>query len=296
MGGIIALNGKEAFMKKTWLGVAVACVVLASGLLGCSKEPEPVRKEARIKAGIVQQAPWMDGEHWGMSSAELRILLGKAPELESKTSDYYPGTFDGRPALAQYVFRKEREDAERTLERKIIYLAHPKRAAILPAMSLEEAETAFGTLRTSVERVLGKSTVVTQQMAVSANLESLARVVGDRVKTAEKEVRAVERQIETKRKELQRQYAGKKNKNAMVASGLVEFDKPLHQAQRKLMAAQGELNQVRQDIRRECEALPEEERPFHWESNWSAKDGTASLYLTVNSRGTHLALSFEALE
>ena len=284
-------------MKKTWIGVAVACMALASGLLGCSKEqPEPVRKAARIKAGIVQQAPWMDGEHWGMSSAELRILLGKAPELESKTSYYYPVEFEGRSAMSQYVFALGPDGGKRMLIRKIVYLAHPKREAFLPMMSREQAEEAFGAVRTSMEEVFGQTTVVTQQMAVSVKLESHARAVGDRVIAAEKEVRRIERQIETRRHELLKQYAGQKNQNAMVVAGLVEFEKPLLQAQRNLAAVKDEQSQVRQDIRAECEELPEEERPFHWECNWTTDDGSASLYLTANVDRTHLALSFEAPE
>lgn len=285
-------------MKKLtkWMGLAVACMALAAGTQGCSKAHETAQKATPAKPGVVQQAPWMDGEHWGMTSGDVRIKLGKEPELESKTSDYYPAKFDGRAALAQYVFKKEWEGGERTLVRKIVYLAHPKRAAFLPAMTLQEAEDTFETLRKSVEAVLGKSTVVTQQMAVSAKLESLSRVVGDRVKASEKEVRTLERKMEAKRQDLQRQYAGKKNKNAKVAAGLVKFEKSLQQAQRQLLGAKGELHQIQKDIQAECEALPEEERPFHWECNWTATDGMAALYLTVNSRGTHLALSFEAPE
>ena len=133
-------------------------------------------------------------------------------------------------------------------------------------------------------------------MAVSPKLESQARVMGDRVAEAEKEVRAMERELEARRKELQKQYAGQKNRNALVASGLVDMEKPLQKAQWKLQGLRGELGQVRQAIRQECEALPEKERPFQWRSEWTAADGRAALYLTVNARGTFLSASFWAPE
>lgn len=279
-----------------WMGLVAAGLVLAAGLQGCSKAPEGAKDAGPAKSGIVQQAPWMDGEHWGMTPDEVKSVLGKAPELESKTSYYYPVKFEGRTAMSQYVFGQGPGGGERVLIRKIVYLAHPKREAFLPVMSRAQAEEAFGTVRTSMEAVFGKTTVVTQQMAVSVKLESHARAVGDRVMAAEKEVRRLERQIETRRHELQRQYAGQKNQNAMVVAGLVGFEKPLLQAQRNLAVAKDEQSQVRKDIRAECEALPEGERPFHWECNWQAEDGTAALYLTANVDRTHLALSFEAPE
>ena len=294
------LLGENVFMRNVtkWIGLVAACVALASGLLGCSeKEPDEVEVLLPEKSTTVQRAPWMDGERWGMSPADIRTRLGKAPELESKTSDYYPVTFDGKAALAQYVFRQGTANGgQRELVRKIVYLAHPKRAAFLPSMSREQAEEAFGTVRKSVEAKLGRASVVTQEVAVSVKLESQQRVAGDRVKAAEKEVRALEREMEAKRKELQRQYAGKKGKNAMVAAGLVEMEKAVQQAQRKLVGLKSEQHQIQQAIREECEALPEGERPFHWECNWSAADGDVALYLTANVDRTHLALSFEAPE
>jgi hypothetical protein len=278
------------------IGLVAACLAVACMLTGCSKAPETAEKAKPAKAGIVQQAPWMDGERWGMTPAEVRIRLGKEPELESKTSYYYPAEFEGRAAMSQYVFAQGAKEGERMLVRKIVYLAHPKREAFLPAMSRVQAEEAFGTVRSSMEAVFGKTATVIQPMAVSVKLESHARAVGDRVKAAEKEVRKLERQIESRRRELQRQYAGQKNRNAMVAAGLTDFDKPLLQAQRNLAAVKDEQGQVLKDIRTECEALPEEERPFHWECNWTVADGSASLYLTANVDRTHLALSFEAPE
>lgn len=279
-----------------WMGPGAAFMVLAAGWLGCSKAPEAVNGAGASTPRVVQQAPWMDGEHWGMTPAEVSSRMGKAPELESKTSYYYPVEFAGRPAVSQYVFGQGADGAERVLVRKILYLAHPKQESFLPTMSRGQAEEAFGALRTSVEAVLGKTSVVTQQMAVSAKLESYARTVGDRVKAAEKEVRRLERAIESRRHELQRQYAGQKNRNAMVVAGLVEFEKPLQQAQHILTTVKGEQSQVRKDIRDECAALPEEERPYHWECNWTGSDGSSSLYLTANIQRTHLALSFEAPE
>ena len=47
---------------------------------------------------------------------------------------------------------------------------------------------------------------------------------------------------------------------------------------------------------REITALPEKERPFQWRSEWTAADGPAALYLTVNARGTYLSASFWAPE
>ena len=236
------LRGENAFMRKVtkWFGLVAACMALAGGLLGCSeKEPDGVvvLQPEPAKGRVVQRAPWMDGERWGMTPADIRIRMGKAPELESKTSDYYPVQFEGRAALSQYVFRQGTANGgQRELIRKIVYLAHPKRAAFLPSMSREQAMEAFGTVRKSVEAKLGRASVVTQEVAVSVSLESQARVAGDRVKAGEKEVRALERKLEEKRKDLQRQYAGKKNKNAMVAAGLVEMEKAVQAAQRKLMA------------------------------------------------------------
>ena len=279
-----------------WMVSVAAPMVLAAGWLGCSKAPDTADRAGEGTAGVVQQAPWMDGEHWGMTPAEVRARLGKAPELESKTSYYYPVNFHGRPAMSQYVFGQGPGGGERVLIRKIVYLAHPKRESFLPTMTRGQAEEAFGGLRSSVEAVLGQTTVVTQQMPVSVKLESHARAVGDRVKAAEKEVRRLERAIESRRHELLRQYAGQKNRNAMVVAGLVEFEKPLLQAQHNLGVAKDEQSQVRKDIRDECEALPEEERPYHWECNWTASDGSAALYLTANIQRTHLALSFEAPE
>ena len=297
---IDVLNGEIAIMRKAekWMVWAVACVALAAGLLGCSeKEPDEVQVVLPEKGTTVQRAPWMDGERWGMTPADIRTGLGKAPELQSKTSDYYPVQFEGKAALAQYVFRQGTANGgQRELVRKIVYLAHPKRAAFLPSMSRAQAEEVFGTVRKSVESKLGRASVVTQEVAVSVKLESQSRVAGDRVKAAEKEVRALEREMEAKRHDLQRQYAGKKNKNAMVAAGLVETEKAMQTAQRKLMALKSEQHQIQQAIHEECEALPEGERPFHWECNWTATDGAVALYLTANVDRTHLALSFEAPE
>ena len=293
---------EKGIMKRMtkWIGWVAACTALAAGLLGCSeKEPDAVEvlMPTPDKGAVVQRAPWMDGERWGMTPAEICGRLGKAPELESKTSDYYPVTFDGKPALAQYVFGQGTANGgERVLIRKIMYLAHPKRTAFLPAITREEAMEEFGVLRKLVEAKLGKAEMLTQDVAVSTKLESQARVAGDRVKAAEKEVRALEREMEAKRKDLQRQYAGKKNKNAMVAAGLVEMEKAVQVAQRKLVGLKSEQHQIQLAIREECEALPEGERPFHWECNWEAPDGSVALYLTANVDRTHLALSFEEPE
>lgn len=294
------LYGEKAIMKKAtrWFWLVAACAALSAGPVGCSKQaPEAAENASPANVTAVQRAPWMDGERWGMTPADIRIRMGKAPELESKTSDYYPVQFDGKAALAQYVFRQGTANGgQRELVRKIVYLAHPKRAAFLPLMSRDQAKEAFAVVRTSVEAKFGRTEVVTQDVAVSPKLESQARVAGDRVKAAEKEVRALERAMDEKRNELQRQYAGKKNRNAMVAAGLVELEKEAQAAHRKLVGLKSEQHQIQLAIHEECEALPEGERPFHWECTWMAPDGTVSLYLTANVDRTHLALSFEAPE
>lgn len=282
-------------------GVAVA-LAAAAALAGCSpageKGQQPARagREAAAGEGRVQQAPWMAGERWGMTPAEVAALVAEAPTLQSESSDYYLVELEGRPALSQYVFGKGGGNGERKLVRKIVYLANPKRAAYLPLLPLDEAEAAFEVAKASIERSCGSAPKEVLPMAVSAKLESQQRAMGDRVAEAEKEVRAMERELEARRKELQKRYAGQKNRNALVASGLVDMEKPLQKAQWKLQSLKGELGQVRQAIREECAALPEKERPFQWRSEWTAADGTAALYLTVNARGTYLSASFWAPE
>lgn len=287
------------------IGVAVAALAAAAWLCGCSrgqdataggKAEEDAAAAAGERPGTIEQAPWMDGERWGMPPSEVAARLGAAPVLQSESSDYYLTVIAGRPVLAQYVFGKAAGGAERTLVRKIAYLANPKRAAYLPPMAVDEAKEAFNAVKASLEAVYGNAPVDVEPMAVSPKLESQARSTGDRVAAAEREVRALERAMEARRKELQKQYAGQKNRNALVASGLVELEKPLQVAQRKLIGFKSEQHQVLAAIREECEALPEAERPFHWQSDWTGADGTAAMYLTVNARGAFLSVSFTAPE
>lgn len=288
----------QAKSNGIWMaGVAVALAAVAA-VSGCSPAQKPAKPGAEASAGEgrVQQAPWMAGERWGMTPAEVAALLAAAPTLQSESSDYYLVELEGRPALSQYVFGKGNGKGERKLVRKIVYLANPKRAAYLPLLPLDEAKAAFEDAKASMERSCGSAPKEVLPMAVSAKLESQARAMGDRVAEAEKEVRAMERALEARRKELQKQYAGHKNRNALVASGLVDMEKPLQKAQWKLQSLKGELGQVRQAIREECAALPEKDRPFQWRSEWTAADGTAALYLTVNARGTFLSASFWAPE
>jgi hypothetical protein len=295
---------KEATMKTIRNGIwmAAVAVALAAAVAGCSPGQEQevrqaqARQEVAAGEGRVQQAPWMAGERWGMTPGEVAALMAAAPALQSESSDYYLVELEGRPALSQYVFGKGEKDGERKLVRKIVYLANPKRAAYLPLLPLDDAKAAFEATKASLERTCGTAQKEVLPMAVSAKLESQARVMGDRVAAAEKEVRAMERDLELRRRELQKQYAGQKNRNALVASGLVEMERPLQKAQWKLQSLKGELGQVRQAIRQECEALPEKERPFQWRSEWTAADGSAALYLTVNARGTFLSASFWAPE
>lgn len=285
------MNACMGWMRKA--GMAVGLVAIAALLWGCSPAKENAVAQAGKPAGRLQGSLWMEGEHWGMTPSEVGLHLNVAPVLQSESSDYYSLELDGRAVLAQYVFGKG-DGADRTLVRKIIYLTNPKRAAFLPLLPTTEAQATFGAVRARMEGICGSSSVVTQQMAVSRKLESQSRSVGDRVAAAEKDVRLLERNLETKRQALQRQYAGHKNRNALVAAGLVELEKPVQQAQRKLQSLKSEQNQIRLEIKAECEALPEKDRPFHWESEWQGEDGTADLWLRVNARGTYLALSFTA--
>lgn len=285
-------------MEKAWRrtlvrsGIAAvlgACLALA-GAAGCSGEREAPQAVSGGTGAEVLQDAWMAGERWGMSPDEVKSGLGMAPALQSETSDYYATELDGRAALAQYVFSTG--TAQRGLVRKLFYLATPKRPAFLPPMSIPEGQEAFRSVKARMDGRYGSASVVTQAMAVSKKLESQARVIGDRVAAAEKEERALERELETRRKALQRQYAGHKNRNALVAEGLVDMERPLREAQHKVLALKDQQRQIQTAIREESEALPENERPFHWESNWTAPDGKAAIYLTVNERGTFLTVSF----
>jgi hypothetical protein len=279
------------FRKVVRIGTAGAAVVwlALSGAAGCSQNRDGAAAAGGVRAEVLQD-PWMAGERWGMPPEEVKSALGMDPALQSDTSDYYAAELDGRAALAQYVFGKE--TGTRGLARKLFYLATPKRPTFLPPMSIPEGQEAFRSVKARLDGRYGSASVVTQAMAVSKKLESQSRVIGDRVAAAEKEERALERELETRRKELQRQYAGHKNRNAMVAEGLVELEHPLRDAKRKVVSLKDQQRQIRMAIREECAALPENKRPFHWESVWEAPDGTVALYLTVNERGTFLTVSF----
>ena len=279
------------------LGILGACLVLA-GLAACRPAAAPApeqEQQAVAKPGILGD-PWMDGEHWGMPPGEIAAQRGADTVLQSPSSDYYMAELDGRPVLAQYIFSPATDDAPRGLVRKIVHLASPKRQRFLPLMSGPDAQAAFRSMHARMEALHGPAPIEESPMAVSDKLESQARVAGDRVAAAGREVRALEHALESRRKELQRQYAGQKNRNAMVAAGLLDLERPLQQAQRKLLALKNEQHQIQNAIREECAALPEAERPYHWQSDWEAPDGTASLYLTANARGNYLALSFTAPE
>lgn len=280
---------RRMFIRIGITGLAGAWLVLA-GAAGCSGGRETPEAASRGTGAEVLQDAWMSGERWGMSPDEVKSALGMAPALQSETSDYYATELDGRAALAQYVF--SRGTAQRGLVRKLFYLATPKRRAFLPPMSIPEGQETFRSLKARMDGRYGSASVVTQAMAVSKKLESQARVIGDRVAAAEKEERALERDLEERRKELQRQYAGHKNRNALVAEGLVGLERPLREAQHKVLSLKEQQRQIQMAIREECAALPENERPFHWESTWEAPDGKAAVYLTVNERGTFLTVSF----
>ncbi len=279
------------------LGTLGACLVLAC-LAACRPAPAPEAEAEQPDSGGhgILRDPWMAGERWGMPPAEIAAAHGTDPVLQSPSSDYYMAELDGRPVLSQYVFSPATADAPRGLVRKIVHIASPKRRRFLPQMSGPDAQAAFRSLHALLANLHGPAPVEESPMAVSEKLETQSRVAGDRVATAEREVRALERAIESRRKELQRQYAGQKNRNAMVAAGLLDLERTLQQAQRKLLAQKNEQHQIRTAIREECAALPESERPYHWQSDWTAPDGTASLYLTSNARGNFLALSFTAPE
>lgn len=293
---------QELGMKSEWMrgmGVAVAALALAAWPFGCSRGTDgsaETRGAAGEHPGRIQQAPWMDGESWGMSPTAVAAGVGAAPVQQSESSDYYLVEVAGRRAMAQYVFGREAAGGERGLVRKIVYLANPKRAAYLPPMDPAEAREAFAEVKASLEAAFGSAEVVVEPVAVSLKLESQARVAGDRVLAAEREVRALERAIEARRGELQRQYAGHKYRNTRVAAGLADLEKTLQHAQHKLIGLKSDRQQIRAAIREECEALPEGERPFHWQSDWTGADGTAAMYLTVNSRGAFLTVSFSAPE
>lgn len=280
------------------LGTLGACLALA-GLAACrpafAPEAETAQAQGAGKPGLLRD-PWMDGERWGMPPAEIAAARGTDPVLQSPSSDYYMAELDGRPVLAQYVFSPATADAPRGLVRKIVHIASPKRLRFLPPMSGPDAQAAFRSLHALVATLHGPAPIEESAMAVSDRLETQARVAGDRVAAAEREVRALEHAIESRRKELQRQYAGQKNRNAMVAAGLLDLERTLQQSQRKLLAQKNEQHQIQIAIREECAALPEADRPYHWQSDWTAPDGTASLYLTSNARGNYLAISFTAPE
>lgn len=284
----------QPIIRNAPLGLVCAWLAL-SGLSACSPEPAAPGQEEQPSPGLLQD-PWMVGEHWGMPPADVAAALGGDPVLQSPSSDYYMAELDGRRVLAQYVFSPATAEAPRGLVRKIIHLASPKRQRFLPLLSAEAAKDAFRDIHSLMETLHGPASVEESPVAVSEKLASQSRVAGDRVAAAEREVHALERALESRRQELQRQYAGQKNRNAMVAAGLLDLERPLQQAQRQLLALKNEQHQIQIAIRQECDALPEQERPFHWQSDWSAPDGTASLYLTSNSRGNYLALSFTAPE
>lgn len=287
----------KPFIRIAALGSLGACLVLA-GLAACRPAPAPEAEAAQQAAGGhgILRDPWMEGERWGMPPAEIAAARGTDPVLQSPSSDYYMAELDGRPVLSQYVFSPATADAPRGLVRKIIHIASPKRRRFLPQLSGPDAQAAFRSLHTLVATLHGPAPVEESPMAVSGKLETQSRVAGDRVAAAEREVHALERAIESRRKELQRQYAGQKNRNAMVAAGLLDLERTLQQAQHKLLSQKNEQHQIQTAIREECAALPEAERPYHWQSDWTAPDGTASLYLTSNARGNYLALSFTAPE
>ena len=280
-------NGWHRMWIRTGIAAMAGVGLALAG--GCSRNREaPVAAET-VHAEVLQD-PWMAGERWGMTPDEVAAGLDMQPALQSETSDYYATELDGRAALAQYVFGTE--TGTRELVRKLFYLATPKRPTFLAPMAVPEAQEAFRTVKARMDGRYGSAAVVTQAVAVSKKLQSQARVIGDRVAAAEKDVHALERELETRRKDLQRQYAGHKNRNAMVAEGLVGLEKPLREAQHKLLSLKDQQRQIRVAIREESEALPENKRPFHWESVWEAPDGQAALYLTVNERGTFLTVSF----
>ena len=290
---------KQPLIRIATLGTLGACIALA-GLSACrpAATPAPSEEEqmqAAVQPGILRN-PCMAGNRWGMPPGEIAAALGTDPVLQSPSSDYYMSELDGRPVLSQYVFSPASDDAPRGLVRKIIHIASPKRQRFLPLLSGPEAQAAFRSLHALMEALHGPAPVEESAMAVSDRLETQARVAGDRVADAEREVRALEHALESRRKELQRQYAGQKNRNAMVAAGLLNLERPLQQAQRKLLSLKNEQHQIQTAIREECAALPEDERPYHWQSDWEAPDGTASLYLTSNARGNYLAISFTAPE
>lgn len=276
------------------LGACLAFAVLAACRPAVAPAPEQ-EQQAVAKPGILGD-PWMEGEHWGMPPGEIAAQRGSDTVLQSPSSDYYMTELDGRPVLAQYIFSPATDDAPRGLVRKIVHFASPKRQRFLPLVSGPDAQAAFRSMHARMEALHGPAPIEESPMAVSDKLESQARVAGDRVAAAGREVRALEHALESRRKELQRQYAGQKNRNAMVAAGLLDLERPLQQAQRKLLALKNEQHQIQNAIREECAALPESERPYHWQSDWEAPDGTASLYLTANARGNYLALSFTAPE
>lgn len=287
----------QPLIRIATLGTLGACIALA-GFAACRPATEPApeqEQQATAQPGILRN-PCMAGERWGMPPEEIAAAHGSDPVLQSPSSDYYMSELDGRPVLAQYVFSPATDDAPRGLVRKIIHLASPKRQRFLPLLSGSETQAAYRSLHALMEALHGPAPVEESPMAVSDKLESQARVAGDRVATAEREVRALEHALESRRKELQRQYAGQKNRNAMVAAGLLDLERPLQQAQRKLLGYKNEQHQIQNAIREECAVLPEAERPYHWQSDWEAPDGTASLYLTSNARGNYLALSFTAPE
>lgn len=281
----------ENAWHRMWVRTAIA-VMAGVGLAlagACSRNREAPPAAATVHAEVLQD-PWMAGERWGMTPDEVRAELDMQPALQSETSDYYAMDLDGRAVLAQYVFGTG--TGTRALVRKLFYLATPKRPAFLAPMPVPEAREAFRTVKARMDGRYGSASVVTQAVAVSRKLESQARVIGDRVAAAEKDERELARKLETRRKDLQRQYTGHKNRNAMVAEGLVELEKPLREAQHNLLSLKDQQRKIRMAIREESEALPENKRPFHWESAWEAPDGKAALYLTVNERGTFLTVSF----
>ena len=288
---------KKPPIRIATIGTLGACLAF-TGFVACrpASAPKPDQESQAGTKSSVLADPWMEGEHWGMPPEEVAAARRSAPVLQSPSSDYYMAELDGRSVLAQYIFSPASDDAPRGLVRKIIHLASPKRQRFLPLLSGPDAQAAFRSIHSLMEAIHGPAPIEESPMAVSEKLESQARVAGDRVAAAEREVRALEHALESRRQELQRQYSGQKNRNAMVAAGLLDLERPLQQAQRKLLGFKNEQHQIQTAIREECEALPEEVRPYHWQSDWTAPDGTASLYLTANARGNYLALSFTAPE
>lgn len=228
----------------------------------------------------------MSGARWGMTLDEVLSAVGTNVVRHTASSVYYFIQLDGSPALSQYVFSTDGQ-----LVRQILYLANPKREAYLPKQTLDEVEKNFERFRRLLEARYGAAAVVTQAVAVSGRLESQSRTVRDQIAATKEEIRGLEAQMETRRRELQREFIGERDRNARVVAGLSDLERTLQQAQRRLRSFEGEFGQIQTAIRAETAELPEGTRPFHWESNWENGTAVVALYLTVNPRGNYLALS-----